>query len=186
MAGAYKNADPVLHQNKATATDINDFYVACLGAAATQASCEAYVGTRGAPQHTTIVNCLFPLYNPAMDRATFEALPSAAVIALGESSLGANVQACRMLAANAPTGCARMASELMTCTNSACESCMDDQSHDACLQQAQASDCSSFVPGAACDTAVANGAAAADALCGAAGLTFDDYYFKVAAAFCGP
>ena len=186
MAGVYKSADPLLHQNKATAADIDAFYTACLQSNATQATCDAYVGTKAAPQHTAVVNCLFPFYNPALDQATLDALPSPALVPWGDSAIGVNVEACRMLAAGAPAGCAMNAKDYATCARSACSECMDEPSNDACIAQAQGSDCSSFAPGAACDTAVANGAAAADALCGAAGIGFDASYFKVAAAFCGP
>lgn len=186
LAGIYPTQAPQLHQNKATQADIQAFYNACFSLGANQATCDAYVGTNAAPLHQPVVNCIFPFYNPALTLQTLQQLPSPALLPFGDSSLGVNVGACRALAANAPAGCALSSANLAVCTTATCESCSDDASYDACLVQSAAEDCASYVPGAACDAAVANGAAAADALCGVTGLTFDDYYFKVATAFCGP
>lgn len=190
-AGTYKSAAPALNQGKATSTDLNDFFMACFDTAATQATCDAYVGTKAAPLHTAVVNCVFPFYNPALDQATLDTLPPAALIPSGESGLVLNVNTCRALAVNAPAGCAQKFTDSEICIRGACDTCEDDAGFSACITEAEGTGCKTYIPEAACTSAVTAGAAAADALCGPAQVTYSDNakfktsYTAIATAFCG-
>ncbi|MFO0663240.1 MAG: hypothetical protein U0174_04775 [Polyangiaceae bacterium] len=191
-AGWYKHGEPKLNQNKATTQDLTDFFNACFKGGSTQQSCEAYTGTKAAPLHTDVVNCVFPFYNPALDQATFEALPASVWTPAGESGIVLNMGTCRALAVNAPAGCALKYTQATECLRGACDSCEDDTGFGKCIDEAEAGGCKTILPEAACDSAVTGGAAQADALCGkVADIDYQDdakllaAYLKIGNAFCG-
>lgn len=190
-AGTYTSGAPALHQNKATAADLADFFAACFDTTANQQTCDAYIGVKQSPLHTDVVNCVFPFYNPALTQAVLESLPPSALLLIGESGIALNVDTCRALAVGAPAGCAQKYADSAICIGSACEAC-DTATRAACLTKAATTGCAAYVPDASCDTALSDGAAAADAVCGPSPVDYADNakfkaaYTTLALAMCGP
>lgn len=189
-AGTDESGEPALHQNKATAADIEDFFAACFDAAATAATCNAYVGTQAAPRHTEIVNCVYPVYNPALTIAVLNKLPPAVFIEEVTHGIALNVKTCRALAVGAPAGCAQSYTDSSICISRSCDSCPHAYL-GSCVRVAGDTGCAPYVPNPACAVALVRQAGAADALCGPATIDYADSakfkaaYTRIAQAMCG-
>ena len=135
---ALQGTAPTFGQNVCTQADVQALFNACFGPSASAASCDAFSAS-----NPDCMRCVLgPL--PGDVAAT---TPIAALIPAGEASLMVNIGSCAALAIGRPD-CAVTVPKQLTCTASACETCADETSDEACREAAEVGICSSTVDSA--------------------------------------
>lgn len=175
----YEEADALAIQGTAPSTgrglcsdaQLTTLQTACLGGSA--AGCDAAVAANMA-----CARCVFGALqgdNPATT-------PLPALIPVSEDSVSPNIAACAALVIGRPD-CAVALSQQVVCTSSACSTCADQASDDACTATAEGAICRTTV-NAGCNTAVDAAQATWTPVC--RGTAFADTYMKVGRYLCGP
>ncbi|HRH00633.1 MAG TPA: hypothetical protein PLR99_30525, partial [Polyangiaceae bacterium] len=165
-------AAPSLSPSICTAAQIVGAQTACLGPTSTAATCNAYLAANRA-----CARCIFGALSGDVPATT----PVGALIPVSDATVTPNIGACAALVIGRPD-CALPISQQVVCTNSACATCPDTASDDACQGTASLGICAGLGDGA-CNAAV-------DATVGTwgprcRGAAFNDTYLKVAAVMCG-
>jgi hypothetical protein len=175
----------MLDQGRCSLAQVQALYAACFSIGANQATCETFIGTRGAPNaaNTACLNCAFPFYNPNLTPAQAQLLPSPAMLVAGQYVIP-NVKACEYVAAGGAPSCGRAQTDLAYCAGETCGEC-DVADYEGCASHAVASDCSTRTPDASCDVALNANLAAAQAKCGSTNMTFETLFEPLVMAFCG-
>lgn len=163
---------PTAAQSHCSEADLTGLRTACLGATSSAATCDAQLAA-----------------NPACGRCVFGALPGEnaattpipAVIPISDDSLAPNIAACAALVIGRPD-CAAPLARKVSCTSSACATCVDQAAEDACTATAEAGVCSGTVD-IGCTSAINAAQATWAPIC--RGVGFDDSYLKVGRYLCG-
>jgi hypothetical protein len=164
------------HQNACTTALIDEYYTDCLAEGGTQ-DCSAF-DTDAA--HEACQSCLVSNFTD----------PQWAALVYGEGEIETNTSGCIALLDPAAIDCAMAVQAEDQCQHAACDaicgagnaSGFDDWV--TCSAAANGCDCGSWFQGADCVKSLA-GAQNPAAPC-LVGQTFQDYYYSVAAVFCGP
>lgn len=174
-AATYKKeySAPTKGQGKCTAATFASFKTACFDMGATEATCTAW--------RTANADCNACLLGGAADSGSL-VLPA---IIVGQGGIvSSTFAACAYTVAGADPTCARAAMDSSLCVISACGSCTDNATLQACGTEAEEGACKASAPAAACDTAAMAKQAEIDAAC--KGADFDATLEKTALFFCGP
>jgi hypothetical protein len=170
---------PAAHQDACTQAQIDGFYKGCIKTGATQQTCAPY-GTNGTSSNQACAKCLFTAstasaYGPLIDVGGVVELNIAGCIAIDEGKLDGS-------------GCGGAYQANSQCEDAMCKSncpVTDDATfaaYQACVQQADATECQAYSNGAACAAAIEE-AGAPGASC-VSTQTFDDGYKAMAPIFC--
>ena len=172
---AYKNARPP--QAKCTQAFIDSFYSLCLATGATTATCAPFSPTTGDQAHKDCRACIVSVqadanYGPLIESKGLVSLNIAGCMEIKDPTNG--------------LACAKAYQASDACDTAACAAncpVTDDPSfqlYQACVQQAQAGGCKTYVTAAAC----ANAEAEAGAPQCFQGQTFQDLYNSIVPVFC--
>lgn len=174
-AATYKKeySAPTKGQGKCTAATFAAFKAACFDMGATEATCKTW--------REGNADCNACLLGGAADSGSL-VLPA---IILGSGGIvSSTFAACAYTVAGADPTCARAAMDNSLCVISACGTCTDNATLQACGTEADEGACKASAPAAACDTAAMAKQAEIDAAC--KGADFDATLEKTALYFCGP
>lgn len=166
------NVSVAAQPGKCTAADITAFRVACLDAAATNATCNTFLGSKPA--------CGACLYTGATDAAGKTILPA---VLETDNIAYANVEACEAVFLGNAATCGVSYVNEATCLYSACDLCANAD-FGSCTNAAGARVCGPYVVAgnSVCGQTRAANQAAADTAC--RGADFNSTYAKVAAVLC--
>ena len=165
-------AAPRLSPSLCTAAQIVGAQTACLGPAATSATCNNYLAA-----NRSCARCIFG----ALAGDTPATTPLGSLIPVSEDSVAPAIGGCAALIIGRPE-CAVPVSQQTVCTSSACATCMDAASEEACLGTASLGICAGLGDGA-CNAAIDATVATWGPRC--RGAAFNDTYLKVATVMCG-
>ena len=168
---AIQGTSPSTGRGLCTDAQLTALQTACLGGSA--AGCDAAIAA-----NTACARCVFGAL--AGDNPATTPLP--ALIPVSADSVSPNIAACAALVIGRPD-CAVALTQQVVCTSSACSTCADQASDDACTATAEGAICRTTV-NAGCNTAVNAAQATWAPVC--RGTTFADTYTKVARYLCGP
>lgn len=164
---------PTASQSHCSDAELAGLRTACLGVASSAAACDAQFAV-----------------NPACARCVFGALPGEnaattpipAIIPTSDDAIAPNIAACAALVIGRPD-CAAPLARRVSCTRSACATCVDQAAEDACVASAEAGVCSGTID-IACTNAINAAQATWTPVC--RGVTFEESYLKVGRYLCGP
>ena len=163
---------PKAAQGLCTTKQASDFSAACLGTAADQTKCEAFIAA-----NKECSACI----DGSQDN---KALPVPVLYPVTADYVNANTLGCGFLVVGKPE-CALPAINYRMCYSSVCGACdrKDTAGTTKCETEAKAGVCKSLATTKECDDAFTAGKTQIDATCGT--TSFDAIYAKVAAYLCG-
>lgn len=160
---------PKAKQGVCSSTQVSAFSTACLGSAATQATCDAFTNN-----NLLCGACI-------QGSSQLPANPVPAIYPVSSGTVSANVLGCGYLVVG-KSECALSAINYDMCVRSVCSTCPTAETA-ACQAKAAAGDCANLTPSKTCTDAYAAGQTQIDATCG--GPSFSTGYPKVANYMCG-